>query len=806
MTIAEIINKLRQERDFGSRFPARIIFVDDLNSYSDLVSQLKSACDVPINLADFGKNDVVPQFEKMRTALEQYEGKQVLLLSVGEYLRMCIKRELNKERAQFPAFWECMQPESSKTRYIMPVFRCRDSFDRIIGKVDERQEGFIWELDNSPSGGRSMSLDSNSASNHYELHDPGVPYRTAKHYTISVYSPQFAQAINADADNFESWLRDWDIILSRDVPCTVITNQYRNTEASYGTISLKPIDSPFAYLSDLLTDAESLNKGWESDDFWAQLIPFAKRDMKFADLVLDQLGITFFDFVSVIARWKTLNNLQRKLIWMWYRVYPTDEYYSYACTKATKATQIPEKIRDEILLLSTRSDSWIDQRMAAMQVLSFNSFDDAYFKALDKLQLADMKLRLLTYRTHEEFTYAVKTVSAMLRDGVEPEAVAELLKDTYPSLYTYLSATSGIDAEVDEYLSWYRKNKIINRFPGQYPKHLTFDRFDARLKQLNKMNGKDCFILWIDGFGMEWLPVFLKELELRNIRPESKNIATAKLPTETEYNHQWNEDDPMSDKWGRLDSLSHHGMPDDKSYFSCVVYQLAVFSKVAKKVDELLDEHEYVAITGDHGSSRLAALAFHDTGVVPTIAPQHSKVRSFGRFCELSDADSAYPILDFMQKATLDGKNYVVMKDYNQFSVSGNAAGGNTDDEDVVGEIHGGNTPEERLVPVVIVKRSQPLPPMSCKSKNKFVTRRNGHVDANLIFNRNVFSLEISAECGEGVCSKNPDGTWDIAFDGVTGDSLSVAVIANGNLIADKVLLKVKGQGIDRNGGMGGLP
>lgn len=188
MTIAEIINKLRQERDFGSRFPARIIFVDDLNSYSDLVSQLKSACDVPINLADFGKNDVVPQFEKMRTALEQYEGKQVLLLSVGEYLRMCIKRELNKERAQFPAFWECMQPESSKTRYIMPVFRCRDSFDRIIGKVDERQEGFIWELDNSPSGGRSMSLDSNSASNHYELHDPGVPYRTAKHYTISVYS------------------------------------------------------------------------------------------------------------------------------------------------------------------------------------------------------------------------------------------------------------------------------------------------------------------------------------------------------------------------------------------------------------------------------------------------------------------------------------------------------------------------------------------------------------------------------------------------------------------------------------------
>ena len=105
MTITEIIDKLRQERELGSRFPARIIFCEDLSSYSALVTQLKSACDVTINLADFGKKDVVPQFEKIRASLAQHERKQVLLLSVGEYLRLCIKRELNKERAQFPAFW-----------------------------------------------------------------------------------------------------------------------------------------------------------------------------------------------------------------------------------------------------------------------------------------------------------------------------------------------------------------------------------------------------------------------------------------------------------------------------------------------------------------------------------------------------------------------------------------------------------------------------------------------------------------------------------------------------------------------------
>ncbi len=782
MTITEIIDKLRQERELGSRFPARIIFCEDLSSYSALVTQLKSACDVTINLADFGKKDVVPQFEKIRASLAQHERKQVLLLSVGEYLRLCIKRELNKERAQFPAFWESMQQEGSRTRFVMPVFACRDSFDRIVGKVDERQEAFVWELDQAGN-------------------------QSAKQYSISVYSPQFAKAISADADDFESWLRYWDVILGRDVPCTIITNQYKYTEASFGTINLNPIDSPFAYVCNSIKDSDKLNKSWESDDFWAKLVPSLNKDMLFSELVLQELSITTFDFVSVIARWDMLNSIQRELVWMWYRVYPNDEYYSYACKKAQKSAEIKERIRDEILFISSRSQNWIDERMKAMQVLGFASYDDDYFAALDKLPVPEMKLQLLTYKTHEEKAYAVKVVSGMLRNGAEPEAIAnDILKDSYPSLAVYLKGQTGIDQEVDDYLSWYRKNKLINRFPGNYFKNISFDRFDARFKQLNKLNGKDCFAFWIDGFGMEWLPVFLHELRLRGIIPESKNIASAKLPTETEYNHQWDEADPLCEKWNRLDTLSHKGMPDDKSYYSCIVHQLSVFTEAAKRVDELLDQHEYVVITGDHGSSRLAALAFHDPSVVPVTAPAHSKVRSFGRFCELADDGSSFIELDFMKKVSLDGKTYVVMNDYNQFSVSGNVAGGNSDEQDVVGETHGGNTPEERLVPVVIVKRSQPLPPITCKPKSKFVTKKNGHVETVLEFNRLVFSLEVTIDSINGVCYKSADGTWTVAFDGITGEELNLAIVANGNFISTPIVLKVKSQGIEKNAGMGGLP
>lgn len=81
MTIAEIKEKLSQERSFGSRFPVRIIFVENLNEYSVLEHQLKGICDVTMNVADFCRApDTVPQFDKIRQKLSECEGQHVLLL------------------------------------------------------------------------------------------------------------------------------------------------------------------------------------------------------------------------------------------------------------------------------------------------------------------------------------------------------------------------------------------------------------------------------------------------------------------------------------------------------------------------------------------------------------------------------------------------------------------------------------------------------------------------------------------------------------------------------------------------------
>ena len=786
MTIAEIKEKLSQERGFGSRYPARIVFVENLDDYSVLEHQLKGICDVTMNVADFCRApDTVPQFDQIKNKLKECEGQQVLLLSVGEYLRMCTKRELNPDRRQFRAFWETQQPEASKTRVVIPVFNCRDIFDRIIGAIDERQENYVWTLDSAPS---------------------------VESYTVSVYSPKFKEAINPDADNLTSWFRDWQIILRRNVPCSVVTMQYGSAETAYGTVNIKPIDSPFRYLTDILVDGHLLIEKWQSNDFWSRVVNctshYAAKMQSFDKVVLDALKVNEFDFVSVAARWETLNVFQKNLVWLWYRVYPTDEYYSYACKKALCASDIPEKIRDEILLISNRSDRWIEERMAAVRALSFHSFDDAYFALMDRLPLDETKLKLLTYQTHEEKTYAVKVISNMLRGGAEPSAIAaSLLERDYPSLASYMKDEMGCDDVIDEYMAWYRKNKIINRYPGDYPVQMTFDRFDARYKLMHKLQGKDCVSFWIDGFGSEYTPLFLHELKARGIVPESVKLATALLPTETEYNHQWDEHDPMTIKWDRLDSFSHKGMPDDKSYYSCIVHQLSVFSDAAKKVEELLENHEYVVVTGDHGSSRFAALAFHQENVVPISAPKKSTVRSFGRFCELDDNAGDVIALPNTVVATSNGKRYLVMDNYQHFSVSGNAAGGNTDEHDVVGEIHGGNTAEERLVSVIVIKRKRPLSPVTCKPKGGlFVTKKNGHVEKTLQFSRPISTLEVSYDNKEATCTMNADGSWLVILDGVTTDDITLSVIANGRLLPN-VTLKVKAQGISKNddlfGGMG---
>lgn len=680
MNIQEVINKVLNERNMRGRFPARIIFVRNFKDYCLLVDELSTICDVTLNLASYAREDILPDFNRLKRDLGESRDKLILLLSFGEYLRLCAKRETTKETSVFPGIWTTMQSEGAKTKYIVPLFGGREIFDQIVPFIDERQKDFLWDLD-----GSSDLID----------------------YKINVYSPLFSAVLKTDATNFQEWLEKWDELFAdhKRKNFSLTTKLVKYTNQTLGNISIKVIEEPFAYIASLVNDGHRLKKEWGDEQFWSEVAKNVKQNESFTETVKAVFNMgAKFDPLTILAKIDYLSGTERRLLWIWYRLYPSDDYYSVAIRKADYPGEITIKIRDAIFELPKTTDTLLTERANALKFMTVQ-YGHEYFSKLDKVLPVESRLLYLTYKTLEERAYAIKTVSSLLKVGAEAHAIAKLLRSSYPDLAEYLSPSDQSDDEFARYFNWYRQNKILNRLPEEWPNHIEFDTFDSRNKIIQQQVYS--LTLWIDGLGAEWLPLLVTKIkQLSNSVEVDAKIGCAILPSETEYNKQWKKDD---EKWDRLDKLSHNGMPDDNDYFLCVARQIEIIGEVVERVSELINQNDRVIITGDHGSSRLAALMFHASDNFAIDPPKNSIVRSFGRFCELNGSADV-PITPAMEPIIRDGKaEYIVMKTYEHFKQSGNAAGGNSEDKAVAGEVHGGMTPEEYLVPVISVARKIPL-------------------------------------------------------------------------------------------------
>jgi len=682
--INEIVSKVSNERQIPGRFPSRLIFVRNFKAYLDLVDELRFVCDFVIDLAAFTKGDLLPRFKDLKGAINKHPGKQILLLSFGEYLRICIKRERDKTTAAFPGIWEHQQAENSLTKFIIPIFGSREVFDSIMPFQDERQQAFIWEADES-------SVESE--------------------ISLAIYSPDFADTVTADAENLQEWFQKWTSLFgdNKRNSFSLCTKLYRYSETTYDGIRLSVIDEPFNYVVSLVSDGEKLKETYGNKEFWKYIARNVKKDVAFAETIKYLLNIGHsFCPINLLARFGELPDVELHLLLMWYKIYPSDDYYSLAINKATKAVEIPMVLRDTIFELPKLTDAFIQQRAAALRVMDI-SCNESYFAKLDKISSPETRLMMLTYRTIAERAYGIKTVSGLLRSGADVPAIAELVKNDYSDLADYLNPSERSHNEVTQYFNWYRRSKLMNKPNTDAPCGIDFNSIDSRNKIMQQNTTSDSLSFWVDGLGAEWIPVLIKKLNALSIGVSIKTEVTkAILPTETEYNHKWTSDDQ---KWDRLDKLSHTGMPDDKDYFFCIAHQLQIMDEVVNHVAELLANFNRVIVTGDHGSSRLAALLFHEADNFAVEPPKNATVRSFGRFVELQD-NSYVPITPSMERVEQDGKYFIVMKTYEHFKQPGNAAF----------EVHGGMTPEEYLVPVIVVSRKTPLPKKPVEENRKGIT------------------------------------------------------------------------------------
>lgn len=281
----------------------------------------------------------------------------------------------------------------------------------------------------------------------------------------------------------------------------------------------------------------------------------------------------------------------------------------------------------------------------------------------------------------------------------------EDIKSFYPDLYYYLNDGIGISVGVPDWLEGYMRHYKVAKIANRYTQEISDD--------IQRMNGSEtCFdtwyngfattytllqkrgdievFYWIDGLGVEWIPLvkqIVAERSEQNIYLNEIKVARAKLPTTTSNNKadlQRLLPSGILEKSGDLDALAHR--TDNVSPFT-IIKEVEL---VRKTIDDILNKFigKKIAIISDHGLTYLSQLV-PGKNMVGVESDHHGRLAI--RDKESNSADTSYFRLE-------DNKTLCALRHESLCSKVPNNQGA-----------HGGCTPEEVLIPIFVIS-SSPAP------------------------------------------------------------------------------------------------
>jgi hypothetical protein len=304
----------------------------------------------------------------------------------------------------------------------------------------------------------------------------------------------------------------------------------------------------------------------------------------------------------------------------------------------------------------------------------------------------------------------------LLRRCAKDGFVSSAIKDVYPEAAAYLNADIVFgDATLDDYFTQYRVLKMAGLVtPDFYAKAQrvtspgSVQSRDAMVQLYASDNG--CALLVVDAMGAEWLPMLVALARERNLGMDSLAVGEVHLPTSTCFNNiYWPDAARRLPDIKRFDNIAHNGVETHevrRAEENLAAALHVIGDVVLPNVADGLARFERVLVTADHGSSRLAALAWQSE-------PRLARTLTCGEEgVEVADwryrERAAQGTCPSELEETLDGR-YWVVRGYNRLPKMGGGKGF---------ELHGGATLEERLVPVVIFSRTGQFVPKA-KSDGK---------------------------------------------------------------------------------------
>jgi hypothetical protein len=270
----------------------------------------------------------------------------------------------------------------------------------------------------------------------------------------------------------------------------------------------------------------------------------------------------------------------------------------------------------------------------------------------------------------------------------------------YPDLYYYYSAAIGVSVNVPgwltKYMEEYKRAKISDNYTPEIENQIKtinasevkFDEWYqsfSTTRTLLQGRGDIEVYYWVDGLGIEWIPLIkeiVKEKNNQSIFLNEVKIARAILPTKTDINkadlQKLLPEGSQLMKAGDLDNLAH--MSANK-WPDTIIKEISVVREI---IEDIIAKYngKKIAIISDHGLTYMSQLV-NGIGLNGVESDHHGRiaVKESGKWT----IDANYLRLD-------DGKTVCALKHNSLCNKVPKGQG-----------IHGGCTPEEALVPIFVI-------------------------------------------------------------------------------------------------------
>ncbi len=672
----EILDYISHDCD-ENRFTARVFFVNDIRMYFDLVEELSNKADLIIRLSDdkFCKGeDTVPDLRAVIEVLDSNSDKNILLPHIAEYLRIgeaiernssCIYSILNRH-------------VHSTTRVWIPIFSAKSLFQSVVGHLDEERFGnSIIEIDN--------------------------PNAETTVFSALAYSAAFAKQKGVvNAKGLKEWLKLWDDNRIKS-GMAFATRQIRQISQSSGEYELSVVQDPYTYLCNMIRDGAVLpDKRLGTDEEWASLIPCVRKGDLFEKIILNKLNELTFDPKRILGNWSHNSDIEKWCLFVWYKsgLNCSTNYLSFVLNRCDTFDEIPCRIEDSIFhcMDSPLFDQWVEERSELTKCIGIKDLNESFWDSYESLDCSTRtKLKLLTGETHREKTEIITLISEALKAGKRIGDYESELEDKYPELLLYLQNEQHINGNLADYIHSYKVCKVKDEFTSDISEaagNIDYLDYETRGSILYGIKKDNPYYIWIDGMGIEWIDILVRKVSEidSGIKAPKVQIGTASIPTVTSVNMGKADKDTISEKkFDDLDSIGHIKDKSDCNYFSIIAKQFDMMGIISHKICDAIRNHpdRDIVVTADHGMSRMAAKAFHETeGIDP---PSGATVYNHGRYCVVKGGKGGKSFSN-----TIVEGDVIAYRTHNHFKISGYAPG----------ETHGGVTPEEVFVPIITFSHS----------------------------------------------------------------------------------------------------